>query len=450
MRYVHDPEFVGYVFRKHSTDLKGSGALFDKAVKLFKQFDSRVTYTKQPMRINFPSGASIFFTGLDGQTGMDAIQGIEITAAMVDEASHLSEEEVWWIISRLRTNAKGIEPNIWLTCNPDIDSFLFRWVEWYLYPEGTIVDDVLVEGRPDPAKNCSTRWFLTTNDSSMIWGDSKEYFYETYPELTSPTSELQPETFTFIGSTCKDNPLMLKANPKYESNLLKLPRVKKERLYYGNWLAREEESGYFKREWLGDLLNPMNKDDMGYLSRVVKRVRCYDLAGSVPSERYNNPDWTVGVLMARTNTGEFIIEDVVRWRKRSGESIQAIMDVAKDDKDRYGNVQLYLPQDPAQAGQTARLYHAKLFRDNGISVKFLKVGTTKSKLTRFEPLANGSENGVVKAVKGSWNDVAFSELESFDGVSKTKKDDIVDSSADAFNVLATTKEYKKLNPAMIG
>lgn len=450
LKYVNDPEFVGYVFRKNATDLKGSGALFDKAVKLFKQFDSRVTYTKQPMRINFPSGASIFFTGLDGQSGMDSIQGIEITAAMVDEATHLTEEEVWWIISRLRTNAKDIEPNIWLTCNPERDNYLHKWVDWYLYPEGTVVNGELVEGRPDPSKNCKIRWFLTGDDGQMFWGDSKEYFYEMYPELTSPTSELQPETFTFIGATCKDNPLMLKANPKYESNLLKLPRVKKERLYFGSWLAREEESGYFKREWLGEPINPMNPNDAEYLSRVTKRVRCYDLAGSIPSEKYNNPDWTVGVLMARTNTGEFIVEDMVRWRLRSGESIQKIIDTAKEDLKKFPNTKTYLPQDPAQAGQTAKIYHAKLFRDEGLSVKFIKVGTTKSKLTRFEPLANAAENQIVRYVKGDWNDDFFSELEGFDGISRTKKDDVVDSSSDAFNTLATTKEYKVLSASMIG
>ena len=34
LKYVNDPEFVGYVFRKNASDLRGSGALFDKAVKL--------------------------------------------------------------------------------------------------------------------------------------------------------------------------------------------------------------------------------------------------------------------------------------------------------------------------------------------------------------------------------------------------------------------------------
>lgn len=139
-----------------------------------------------------------------------------------------------------------------------------------------------------------------------------------------------------------------------------------------------------------------------------------------------------------------------RWRLRSGESIQKIIDTAKEDLKKFPNTKTYLPQDPAQAGQTAKMYHAKLFRDEGLSVKFIKVGTTKSKLTRFEPFANAAENQIVRYVKGDWNDDFFSELEGFDGISRTKKDDVVDSTSDAFNTLATTKEYKVLSASMIG
>lgn len=190
-----------------------------------------------------------------------------------------------------------------------------------------------------------------------------------------------------------------------------------------NWYAQEEGAGYFKRSWVGKELNPHSKEDMSYRERVIKRVRCYDLAGSIPSEAYPNPDWTVGVLIAKTKDEEYIIEDVVRWRKRSGESLQEIVKVAKDDAKRFGKVRLYLPQDPAQSGLTARMYHAKLFASEGLAVKFIKVGTTKSKLVRFEPFANAAENGIIRVVNAEWNTKFFSELENFDGVSKTKKDD---------------------------
>ena len=102
LRYVKDPDFVGYVFRTNATDLKKQGGAFPTAVKMFTAYDPRVTYTQQPMVIKFPSGATISFTGMDDEAGRKAIQGIEISAAMVDEAANMLEEDVWWIISRLR------------------------------------------------------------------------------------------------------------------------------------------------------------------------------------------------------------------------------------------------------------------------------------------------------------------------------------------------------------
>ena len=53
--YVEDSNFVGYVFRKNATDLKGGGGAFREAVKMFTTYDKRVKYTKQPMCIYFPS-----------------------------------------------------------------------------------------------------------------------------------------------------------------------------------------------------------------------------------------------------------------------------------------------------------------------------------------------------------------------------------------------------------
>lgn len=445
LRWVHDPEFVGYVIRKNASDLKGSGGAFDLAKKMFKAFDKRVRITKQPMRITFPhpddareDGASIFFTGLDGQVGQDSLQGKEITAAMVDEATHLTESDIWWISSRLRTNASGVEPNLWLTCNPDPDSFLLPMIEWYLYPKGTYVDGKLVEGRPDPEKNGLIRYYLMV-DEKLVWSDNEQELYDKYSDViyADPLSPDLPQSFKFIGATCKDNPLMLQANPRYESNLLKMPRIKRERLYYGNWYAREEESGYYKRDWTPTIANM--PDD------VVRRVRCWDLASSIPCEAYPNPDWTVGVLLAKTKSGFYIVEDVQRFRKRAGENIQEIIRIAKEDNSLYGKVECFLPEDPS-AGKTAKIYHAQEFNKAGLVVKFIKVLASKSKLQRFEPFTASAENGLVMIFKDAWNDTYFSELEAFDGSRRSaRKDDQVDATADAFNKLTSTKELPKIS-----
>lgn len=146
LKYVSDPNFVGYVFRKTGTDIKKQGGLFESAVKMFQEYNPKVRYTKQPMVIFFPhptgdprkTGATISFTGLDDQEGMNAIQGINISAAMIDEATQIGETEFWWLITRLRTDA-NMSPNVWLTCNPSPDSFVLnQFVHWWLYPRNTI------------------------------------------------------------------------------------------------------------------------------------------------------------------------------------------------------------------------------------------------------------------------------------------------------------------------
>lgn len=447
LRYVDDPKFVGYVIRKNATDLKKTGGAFRTALQMFRPFG--ITHTKQPMVITFPSGATIEFIGLDGEEGKNKIQGLEISACMIDEATHISEDEFWWTLSRLRTNATTMQPNIWLTCNPDPDSFVFDLVEPYIYPRGTVVNGELVEGRVDPEKNGMILYYLRVSDNDghdhIVFRKTPEEFYTDFPDVTSPESDYQPESFKFIGATCHDNPEMLKNNPKYVSNLRSLPRIERERLYYGNWLVRPEEGGYFKKSWVEPLLTSLK----GY--EFTRYVRCWDLASAVKSEVNPDPDYTAGVLIGKTKCGKYIILDVVRERKRSGENIDWIGQITFEDMARYGerNYQFYLPQDPAAAGITARAYHVDKFTQMGLGPKFIKVGTTKSKIKRFEPFSASAEVGTVYVMKGEWNDMYFSELEAFDGVTKSRHDDMVDATSDAFNTLATTKELPKFDGKLL-
>lgn len=459
LKWCDEPEFVGYVFRLHATDLKKEGGAFWTAVKMFSAFRKGVTYTQQPMVIRFPSGASVSFLGMDDQAGRDAIQGIEISAAMCDEATHFLEEDIWWIVSRLRTNA-NMKPCIWLTCNPDPNSYILPWLkDFYLHQHGDIVDGEEVAGRPNEKRNGKERYYLRVGND-ILWGDSFEELYNAHHHRfgvhpITGESLCKPRTFVFIGATCFDNPEAMKKNPDYVANLASQPRVTMERLLKGNWFASEEESGYFKKFWIeqaGNILNPRNKEDMSYLSEVTKRTRAWDIAGSVPSEAYPDPDWTVGVLVARTRDGRFIVEDVQRVRKRSGENLKFIISVAEEDRKRFGNsVTTILPLDPAEAGKAIKVVRAKEFALKGIPVKFEKVGTKKSKLDKFTPFSAAAENGCVCVLSNNdWCDEFYRELERFDGVSTKYHDDQVDAVATAYNNLATTKEYKKLNPRLIG
>ena len=316
--YLDDPHFIGFVIRKNATDLKGAGSAFDEAIAMFSKYDPKVRITKQPMQMTFSSGAKLYFTGLDGDAGMKALQGKQISAILLDEASHFTEEEIVWSESRLRTMA-DMTPNIWLTCNPDNTSVIFEWIkDFYLYPKGTVIDGELVEGRAIPEKDGVVRYYLKVGNVTE-WGESKEEliskFGNRFPkDKTTGKSTASPKSFTFISATCLDNPPLLEANPDYVSTLAALPRITRERLLHGNWLAREEGSGYFKREWtpVQSMQTIISND------HVVRRVRAWDLASTLPSESNPSPDYTVGVLLARTKAGYYIVEDMVRGRWRAG------------------------------------------------------------------------------------------------------------------------------------
>ena len=125
---------------------------------------------------------------------------------------------------------------------------------------------------------------------------------------------------------------MLEANPDYVSTLSALPRVTRERLLFGSWLAREEGSGYFKRSW-----TPINKSiDILKGDEVVRRVRAWDLASTLPSEAYPDPDYTVGVLIARTRSGYYVVEDMIRGRWRAGELENMLVEQTRKDIEMYG------------------------------------------------------------------------------------------------------------------
>ena len=92
--YVDDPNFVGFVIRKNASDLRGAGGAFDEAVDMFTKYDPKAKVIKMPMQITLSNGAKIFFTGLDGDKGMKSLQGKQIGAIMLDEATHFTEEKL--------------------------------------------------------------------------------------------------------------------------------------------------------------------------------------------------------------------------------------------------------------------------------------------------------------------------------------------------------------------
>lgn len=434
LRWVDDPHFRGIVIRKNSSTIMRSGGIFDSSKGLYKAFDSGVKINHKAQKFTWPSGAEIAYTHLETDEQAEQMRGSEFSHALLDEATELKEDHVLVILSRLRSKAK-MTPCMGITCNPSPTSFLRKWIDWWLLPEGHEF-----AGRPDPEKDGVVRYFLRI-ENEMIWADTKEELFERYKNPDLPDDDpTQPDpiSFTFISANIFDNPPLLKSNPNYLAMLKGLKRVKQERDLWGNWNVREEISGFWQSEWCEEILHVDEKN-------ILKRVRAWDIAGSKKSETNPNPDYTASVLMALTKDGRYIVEDVFRFRGTFHEVYKKILDTAKADGSK---VQVLVPQDAGAAGLNAAKGLQQFLAEQGVASRTVK--TSKSKLDRFRPFAACCESGAVDIVKNCasdlenkiYNDNSFfySELENFVDKNRNQKDDMWDCCGDAFTYLAQAKK----------
>ena len=156
-------------------------------------------------------------------------------------------------------------------------------------------------------------------------------------------------------------------------------------------------------------------------------VRAWDIAAT-EQVGGRDPDWTVGVRLARTPAGRFCIEDVVRFRGTPGEVERRLVETARADGP---GVPVCIPQDPGAAGKAMVAYlTAKLA---GFRVR--SSPETGSKETRAGPLASQVEIGNVEMHRATWNAVLIDEMRDFPG---GRKDDQVDALSRAFNELTVT------------
>lgn len=402
LKHVHDRRFRGAVVRRTTPQLKGPGGIFETAKVMYRDvFGDQVRIRDRDGIITFPGGAEIVFKHCQHIDDKYNFQGWQVSEFLVDEAQQLEYEQVVYFMSRLRTDA-DMRPYMRMTCNPDKNSWLREWVDWYLQEDC---------GIPDESKCGVLRWFIM-QDNTPIWANSKEELYEQFGAACNPLS------FTFINANVYDNPVMMERQPEYIAWLEGLPRVEKQRLLYGDWDAVESSSGYWKHEWCEEVHRSP--------ARCIKRVRAWDLSATKPSEVNPNPDWTVGVLMSKGVDSNYYVEDVIRFRDRFAGVEEMIFKTAQMDGP---DVTIVLPLDPGAAGKAYTGDLARRLAEKGFYVRTKR--PERSKVVRFGPFATVSENGYVKIVKAPWNKDYIDELENFTGDGK-RKDDQADATADAF------------------
>ena len=435
LRFVHDPNYKAYCIRKNSSAIMASGGLFWEAVKLYTQFEPNIKVKLKDQKIVFPSGAEISFSHYENDTAAKKYQGIQISNIFYDEVTHAdNEEQLWWLWSRLRSDAENVH-SMWWSCNPDNASWVLKYAMYWLYPEGHEF-----AGRPDLEKNGKIRYLLRIA-GELVWGDTREELIEKYgnPKLSKDhEDQVKPISFQGLFGTIDDNPDLRKSNPLYKSNLQALPKLDRERLLYGNWFARPDGSSYFDRSTCKELTTIPSERDF------TKIVRVFDVAGTLPHDGNRSPDYFASVKMGKLASGNYVILDIVRTRITFGSWLEFILDLARRDGP---NVDIVLGEDPNPAAKAAINLLAREIIEAGFVCKTKRASA--GKLDSFRPFAAAAELGVVDIVKNcgndlwnkivSNNDFFYKEMENFDGTRKSGElghDDMVDCCSLAFMYLA--------------
>ena len=409
LRWITVKGFGGVFFRREMTQITKEGGLWDTSYDLYPHVGGSAV--RQPLRWTFPKGAKFEFHHMQHEKSVRAWDGSQVPFFGFDELQSFTEKQFFYMLSRNRSLC-GVKPYIRATCNPDPDSFLVRFLSWWIDPE---------TGYPIKERSGVIRWFIRIN-GQLFWANTPEELIKAHGK------ESLPKSVTFIPAKVTDNVQLMQFDPGYMSNLKALLDYEKERLLNGNWFARPSAGDLFKRTYW----KYVDAQDVPYMTNVV---RYWDRAATKPSDMNTDPDWTVGVKMGQAEDGAIYILDVCRDRLEPFDVIEMVKNIAQMDG---RDVTIIPEQDPGQAGKVEIGYFERALL--GYNVEPMShTGGLSSKLSRWKPLAVAAKAGNVYLVKAKWNQAFVNELEGCTDGSQNGHDDQTDAASGAYLKLTDVK-----------
>lgn len=403
LRHYRNAKFGGVIFRRTSVQVRNEGGLWDESMTLYTPFGAKPR--EAFLTWNFPSKMSLSFAHLEHEKDVFNWQGAQVPWLGFDEVTHFSDKQFFYMLSRNRSTS-GVKPRVRATCNPDPDSWVRKFIDWWIGPDGYAI----------PSRSGVLRWFIRLDDQ-FLWADTKEEIHQEY----GFGPEIQPKSVTFIPSKLQDNKILMEKDPGYLANLLAQNRVDRMRLLEGNWNVRAQAGMLFQRQWF-PVVDAIP-------SGFVRSVRFWDRAATKPNEKNNDPDWTRGIKIYKYPNGTFCLGDLKSLRDTPGNVEKLISNVASQDGFA---TEIVSQQDPGSAGVAEAEYFTRMLGGYVVRTRIYN----QDKVTRAKPASAQAEAGNIMVLRAPWNDELFHELESFsDNEDDYKHDDIVDVLSGGINEL---------------
>lgn len=233
IRNANNSKFRGTIFRRTTPQIKNGGGLWDTSQNLYPILNAK--QKESLLEWEFPSGAKIKFAHLEYEKNKLDWQGAQIPFIGFDELTHFTESQFFYMLSRNRSDS-GVRPYVRATCNPDPDSWVAKFIDWWIDVES---------GFPIPERAGKIRYFTRDGDV-YVWGDSVDEVYQQCPhifqneELIASGVDIKDliKSVTFIPGNIYANKILIAKDPAYLGNLLSLRDEEKAQLLEGNWKIR--------------------------------------------------------------------------------------------------------------------------------------------------------------------------------------------------------------------
>lgn len=199
-------------------------------------------------------------------------QGHQYSYIGVDEITQMPYNKFKYLITCNR-NAYGIRNRFIGTCNPDPDSWVRKFIDWY-------IDD---EGYPIKERDGVIRYCFMDGDdpNSIYWGNTRREVYQQcrgiidplwhkrYEELGYDRETMFVKSVTFVKASLEDNVKLLTSDPSYVANLAGQDEEQRMRDLKGNWNWKSSGTDLIKMTDLDDMFDNAEQRGDG-----VRRVSC--------------------------------------------------------------------------------------------------------------------------------------------------------------------------------
>ena len=396
--HIHVPRFNAIIFRRTFGEITTPGGLWDEATHMYGQLDAKMR-GKPEYSATFPSGAKVVMSHLEYDQDCDKHYGGQYCLICFDELITFTLYQFNFLMSRNRSTC-GVKPYIRGTTNPIAGSWVGeQFLPWW-------IDD---KGFPIEERSGVIRHFRRAEGNRIDWVSE---------DWRDPKIGVGPKSFTFIPALIDDNAILMKTNPEYKASLMALSKVDRERLLFGNWLARPED-GMFDPDWF--------KIEDKLPVPTGPRFRYWDRANTEKSEKNKNPDATAGVC-GYLSGDIFVIEDIQHFRATPAQNELKIRRTAEIDG---RDVTIIIEQEPGSSGKdVAYGYQERVLK--GFVVRADR--PSGNKIDRAKPLSSMVERGKVILKRANWNKAFLDEAAAFPPP-VSGHDDMVDAASGCLNAL---------------